>query len=378
MCWSTCHRSKMTAWCHPDDRREEGSREHPLDVLEIPRYALNDSLKAVSRLFLLTFLFLSLPTHLHAQEPFRIVFWNVENFFDTRDNPHKNDNEFLPTAKRRWTLARYRDKVEKTARTLVATAHEGTLPKLIGLCEVENDSCLADLTRRSLLRTAGYRYLITRSPDVRGINVALLYQPDAFRLIQHQSIRIPHKLVKRGATRDILHVSGIVSSGDTLDVMVCHMPSRSGGETRSEPYRIFTAQVLKQAVDSVMHARRRPSVVVMGDFNDYSTNRSLRQVLCADGKLMNLTANLPAGEGTYFYQGQWGMLDQFLVSQGMLRKRATIRTSPRQVTVFRPSFLLVADKKHRVYKPFRTYNGLRYQGGYSDHLPIVMDLMIVE
>ena len=370
----------MTAWCHPDDRREEGSRVHPLDVLEILRYALNDNLRVLSGFFLSTvfwmaLFFLSLPTHLQAQDPFRIVFWNVENFFDTHDNPHKNDNEFLPTAKRRWTPARYREKVEKTARTLVATSHQGILPKLIGLCEVENDSCLADLTRRSLLRTAGYEYLITRSPDVRGINVALLYQPQAFRVIQHQSVRIPHKQVKRGATRDILHVTGVVSSGDTLDVMVCHMPSRSGGETKSEPYRIFTAQVLKQVVDSVLQVRKRPSVVVMGDFNDYPTNRSIQKVLCADGKLMNLMTHLSA-EGTYFYQGTWGMLDQFIVSQGMLRKRAPIRTSPEKVTVFRPSFLLVADKKHRVYKPFRTYNGMRYLGGYSDHLPIVMDLEI--
>ena len=321
----------------------------------------------------MTFLFLSLPAHLNAREPFRIVFWNVENFFDTRDNPHKNDNEFLPTSKRRWTDARYQAKVEKTARTLVSASHEGILPKLIGLCEVENDSCLHHLTRRSLLRTAGYEYLITSSPDARGINVALLYQPQCFELLQHQSIAIPHKRVGKGPTRDILHAVGRVSSGDTLDVFVCHMPSRSGGQTKSEPYRIFTAQVLKQAVDSVMHVRKHPSVVVMGDFNDYPTDKSL-QVLVEKSKLTNLMKGRT--DGSYYYRQEWGMLDQFIVSNTLLKKRARIRTSAEKVSVFRPPFLLVADKKHRTPKPFRTYNGMRYQGGYSDHLPIVMDLVI--
>ena len=316
-------------------------------------------------------LFICLSLSVHAQTPFRVVFWNVENLFDTKDNPRKNDNEFLPDAHRHWTPFRYNEKQKKIAKTLIACG-DGQLPSLVGLCEVENDSCLYHLTRRTPLREAGYRYVVTDSPDQRGIDVALLYQESMFRPIARRDIRIPHKQVKRGPTRDILHVAGRVASGDTLDVFVCHMPSRSGGQAKSEPYRIFTAQVLKQAVDSVMRIRKHPSVVVMGDFNDYPTDRSIRKVLCADGKLMNLMTHLP--DGTYFYRGAWGMLDQFMVSQAMLRKRARIRTSAEKVSVFRPDFLLEKNARTRRPKPFRTYNGMRYLGGYSDHLPIVMDL----
>ena len=316
-------------------------------------------------------LFICLPLSVHAQTPFRVVFWNVENLFDTKDNPRKNDNEFLPDAHRHWTPFRYNEKQKKIAKTLIACG-DGQLPSLVGLCEVENDSCLYHLTRSTPLREVGYRFVVTDSPDQRGIDVALLYQESMFRPIARRDIRIPHKQVKRGPTRDILHVAGRVASGDTLDVFVCHMPSRSGGQAKSEPYRIFTAQVLKQAVDSVMRIRKHPSVVVMGDFNDYPTDRSIRKVLCADGKLMNLMTHLP--DGTYFYRGAWGMLDQFMVSQAMLRKRARIRTSAEKVSVFRPDFLLEKNARTHRSRPFRTYNGMRYLGGYSDHLPIVMDL----
>ena len=139
--------------------------------------------------------------------------------------------------------------------------------------------------KRSPLREAGYRYVMTDSPDQRGIDVALLYQRGSFRLLQHQSIRIPHEQVKRDPTRDILHAVGRVVSGDTLDVIVCHMPSRSGGQWETEPYRMFTAKVLRQTVDSVMNVRTNPHLIIMGDFNDYPTNRSVKEVLCGDGRL---------------------------------------------------------------------------------------------
>lgn len=307
-----------------------------------------------------------------AQESFRVLFWNTENLFHPSDEPKKNDNEFLPDATRHWNYFRYRDKLNKIAKTIIASGKE-YVPDMVGLCEVENDSCLYDLTRRSPLREAGYRYVMTDSPDQRGIDVALLYQRGSFQLLQHQCIRIPHKRLKKGPTRDILHVVGKVMSGDTLDVFVCHMPSRSGGQAKSEPYRLLTVGILKQNVDSVMRFRKSPHVVVMGDFNDYPTDKSMKK-LCSDGNLRNLMKDKKGG--TYRYRGEWGILDQFLVSESLLKKKGNIRTSSKKAQILRFDFLLEEDEKYGGEKPFRTYNGMKYQGGFSDHLPISLDLEI--
>lgn len=330
-----------------------------------------DSLRLLSlwRVFVLLCLPLACA---EAQTPFRAMFWNVENLFDTYDDPRKNDNEFLPDAKRRWTPARYRDKLHKVARTIAASGHD-RVPDVVGLCEVENDTCLVDLLGHTPLREAGYRYVMTHSPDFRGIDVALLYQPGRFRLIASRAIRIPHKQLKKGPTRDILHVVGEVLSGDTLDLFVCHMPSRSTGKLKSEPYRLLTASILKQAADSVMRLRRHPYVLVMGDFNDYPRDKSLKR-LCSDGRLLNLMEGRK--DGTYSYRGEWGILDHFLVSATLLKKRSSLRTSHRQVTILRHDFLLKASARKQIVAPFRTYNGLKYRGGYSDHLPIALDISL--
>ena len=299
-----------------------------------------------------------------AQDSFRVLFWNSENLFDCKDDLKKNDNEFLPDATRYWTYFRYRDKVKNLAKGIIASGNE-YVPDLVGLCEVENDSCLYDLTRRSPLKEAGYRYVMTDSPDQRGIDVALLYQRGSFKLIQHQSIRIPSKQLKKVPTRDILHVVGKVVSGDTLDVMVVHYPSRRGGKAKSEPYRLLVAEILKQTVDSVMQVRQNPNVVIMGDFNDGPSSAVMKK-LCSDGRLVNLMQGKK--EGTYRYRGKWEILDQFLVSRNVRAKN---------VEILRHPFLLEEDEKYGGDKPFRTYNGMKYQGGFSDHLPIILDLQFL-
>jgi predicted extracellular nuclease len=317
-----------------------------------------------SKNIVLLIMFLCLAFPALAQESFRILFWNTENLFDYKDDPKKNDNEFLPDATRRWTYFRYRDKLKNLAKGIVASGDE-YVPDLVGLCEVENDSCLYDLTRRSPLKEAGYRYVMTDSPDQRGIDVALLYQRGSFKLLQHQSIRIPFKQVKKAPTRDILHVVGKVVSGDTLDVWVVHYPSRRGGKAKSEPYRLLVAEILKHAVDSVMQVRQNPNVVIMGDFNDGPSSPVMKK-LCSDGRLVNLMQGKK--EGTYRYRGAWEILDQFLVSENVRTKNAEVLQHP---------FLLEEDEKYGGNKPFRTYNGMRYQGGFSDHLPIILDLQFL-
>ena len=316
----------------------------------------------------------------HAQDSLRVMFWNVENLFDTQDDPNKNDNEFLPDATRHWTYFRYHDKLKKLAKTIVASGNE-RVPDLVGLCEVENDSCLYDLTRRSLLREAGYRYVITESPDRRGVDVALLYQRGSFRLLDKRSIRVHDNGVKREPTRDILHVSGCIVSGDTLDVIVCHFPSRSGGTGQTESYRILVARTLRYTVDSLMNVRQQPYLIIMGDFNDYPSNKSLQQELCGKGDLINLMSDMKGG--TYRYRGEWGMFDQFIISEYMLAnpenamaKKRNAKVYLKNVQILQHPFLLEEDEKYGGYKPFRTYNGMKYMGGYSDHLPIAVDFFI--
>ena len=184
-----------------------------------------------------------------AQHAFRVMEYNVENLFDCRHDSLKQDTEFLPGSVRNWMYRRFQDKVNKIGKVILAAGKE-QVPDLVGLCEVENDYCLKSLTRYSPLREVGYKYVMTSSPDERGIDVALLYQPVSFRLLASQKIRIPSDSLGMRPTRDVLYVSGRVVSGDTLDVFVCHLPSRVGGAKKTDPYRLWVARRIRQAADS--------------------------------------------------------------------------------------------------------------------------------
>lgn len=308
-----------------------------------------------------------------AQSRFRVMTYNVENLFDTRHDTLKNDDEFLPEGERKWDSRKYWDKLQKIAKVIAAVGEE-QLPDLVALCEVENDSCLTDLTQRSVLRRAGYRYVMTQSRDVRGVDVALLYQPARFRPLLVENIDVHPEEIGQKPTRDILHVTGLLQSSDTLDVYVCHMPSRGGGKEETEPFRIHTASMLRTSVDVILKERKLPHVLIMGDFNDYPHDRSLSQVLKAqrpaEGKgnpspndLYNLSYEIKPG--TYRYQGEWNTLDHLIVTGNML---------PAHGRIFMPEWLLEKDNTYGGYKPFRTYQGPRYLGGYSDHLPVFADL----
>lgn len=320
---------------------------------------------------------------LTAQQEFRIMEYNVENLFDCRHDSLKNDQEFLPESVRGWSFSRYNNKLKNIAKVILAAGGEQA-PDLVGLCEVENEHCVKGLVRYSPLREVGYKYVITQSPDERGIDVALLYQPQTFRLLAKRVISIPSEKIKHRPTRDILHVTGKVVSGDTLDVFVCHMPSRSGGEKETEPYRLFTSGFLRRAADSIMAIRQNPNVIVMGDFNDYPSNRALVEVLGAvkpEGKmysrrLYNLMAGKPGG--TYRFRGEWGLLDQMIVNGYLLGENPRIHTAYEEAQVLRFPFLLEEDERYGGDTPFRTYKGMRYQGGYSDHLPLLLKLSIRE
>ena len=289
---------------------------------------------------------------------------NCENLFDYQDDAGKQDEEYLPEATRHWTKKRYWRKLNNIAQELLSCSDDG-IPDLIALCEVENDSVVYDLTRRSLLRNAGYEYLMTSSPDLRGIDVALLYSPFSFVPVESHSIRVTPVEGMR-PTRDILYVSGLAATGDTLHVFVVHAPSRYGGERYSRPFRLAVAERLCQAVDSLHAVSPDASILMAGDFNDDADAPALRRI-CQHG-VRNVTKDARGSHGvrgTYRYKGEWGSIDHVLVSPNIYNKVDT-------AFIHSPLFLLEEEKLYGGLRPRRTYNGMRYQPGYSDHLPLVV------
>lgn len=299
---------------------------------------------------------------------FTLVQLNCENLFDCRHDSLKNDQEFLPEAYRHWTTSRYWKKLNRIGQEIVACGGEGKqwrLPDLVALCEVENDSVLHDLTRRSLLRTARYEYVMTHSPDLRGIDVALLYSPFTFALVKSYALRVNPPAGMR-PTRDILYAKGLTFGGDTLHVFVLHAPSRAGGEANTRPYRMAVANRLCTAIDSIRQGTPTANIVVTGDFNDYGDAPALR-LLAANG-LTDVSANAigtNGAKGTYRYQGEWGSLDHVFVSQKIHEKGVSCH-------IFDAPFLMEDEEKYGGKRPWRTYQGPKYLGGFSDHLPLVV------
>lgn len=290
-----------------------------------------------------------------------LVELNCENLFDCQHDSLKQDTEWLPASVRNWTPARYWRKMNSIGQEILSCQDDG-IPDLVALVEVENDSVIFDLTRRSLLRHAGYEYLMTQSPDVRGIDVALLYQPMTFRPLCCDYLEV-EPLEGMRPTRDVLYVQGETSERDTLHVFVVHAPSRFGGEHPTRPNRRVVMERIMQVVRELPEDAK---VIIAGDFNDYADSPSL-QYLEQQG-LINVTREARGSngaQGTYRYQGEWESIDHVLVSR-VLRDFVTesfINDAP---------FLLEEDKKYGGVKPLRTYNGYRYQRGFSDHLPLVV------
>ena len=314
------------------------------------------------------FLFLCLFSLLAFGQSLTFVELNCENLFDYHDDEGKDDAEYLPEATRHWTKKRYWRKLNNIAQELLSISDEG-IPDLIALCECENDSCLHDLTHLSLLRNAGYEYLMTSSPDLRGIDVVLLYSPFSFAPINSYSIRIT-PIDGMRPTRDILYVCGEILSGDTLHVFVVHAPSRYGGERYSRPFRKVVADRLCQSIDSIHGLNSEAKILIAGDFNDGADSPALRQI-CQHG-ILNLTKGTKGQNGvrgTYRYQGEWGSIDHILASRAIYNKVDT-------AFIHAPKFLLEDEKLYGGFRPRRTYNGMRYQPGYSDHLPLVVRLRL--
>ncbi len=292
---------------------------------------------------------------------------NCENLFDCRHDSLKQDIEYTPDGDRRWTERKYWTKLNNTAKSIISCGDgqdDWRLPDMVALCEVENDSVMRDLTKRSLLRGANYEYVVTSSPDVRGIDVALIYSPGSFAPIRHYPLRIK-PIDGMRPTRDILYVSGRVVSGDTLHVFVVHAPSRYGGERLTRPHRALVADRLCAAVDSLRAACGDPKIIIAGDFNDGPSSQALAKI-CAKG-MTDVSAGAAGrngAEGTYKYKGRWERIDHIIVSGNMADRL-------RSCEVNDAAFMLEPDDKYGGVQPLRTYRAWKYRKGYSDHLPLV-------
>ncbi len=341
-------------------------------------------------LFLAVFLLLlSATLRPCSAQRFRVMAYNVENLFDTCHDATSDDRDFLPTAERRWNSPRYWGKQGRLARVIAMAGGEAPAA-LVALCEVENDTVVRDLTGRTKLHRLGYRYFVTQSLDRRGLDVALLYQPLRFKPLTTENIRLPFSEDYGRHTRDILHVSGLLQTGDTLDVFVCHMPSRRGESIAAEKMRFLAAQTLRQKADSVQAHRQKPAILMLGDFNDEATDRSIRGGLgahtlpaeyIAPEAYYVLSDNLQAADGirgTYKFRGRWNQLDQIIVSGTLLDGSASLRISAEDCRLFAPAPLTLPDKTHGGRRVNATYRGTYYAGGFSDHLPLVADFELEE
>ncbi len=309
---------------------------------------------------------------------FRIMFYNVENLFDPYDDPEKNDNDFTPEGNYRWTEFRWKEKTAKIAKVIRAVG-EGDLPVIIGFCEIENRLVLDELARHPIICDGRYNVVHYDSPDRRGIDVGLFYRDELFLLLYSEPLRVEISNNPKFVTRDILYVKGILHRLDTLHLFVNHWPSRLGGAATSEPNRIAAARTLKQKVDSILFVVSNANIIIMGDFNDGPEDVSVFKILEAghakDSKpLVNLMLSKPAGEGSHRFQGKWEFLDQLIVSRPLLNEENLLKVANARAHVFKADFLLEDDARYPGKIPYRQFIGFKFNGGYSDHLPVYLDL----
>ncbi len=303
-------------------------------------------------------------------------FYNVENLFDTIDDKYTIDEQFLPNSEKEWNTPKYFDKLNKLAK--VITALDKDFPIFMGFAEIENKAVIVDLISNTNLAEGNYGVVHYESPDKRGIDVGFMYRKDYLRVKHSENLEVSLADNPDFATRDILYIQGELKGNDDVHIFLNHWSSRRAGEKESEHKRIKAATVLRAKVDEILAENASAKIIIMGDFNDYPTNKSIYEVLKAKGTpafqnddLFNMAYKLEKSDkGTYNYKGDWGMLDQMIISKGLYNPEKGVEVSYDQCKILEKAWMMYTDKKYGDKKPSRTYGGPNYYGGYSDHLPI--------
>lgn len=338
-------------------------------------------------------LLLVLPAKVSAQEKKQyqlgmVGFYNLENLFDTIDDPNTNDEQFLPNGSYAWSGMKYKNKLHNLA-TVIATMGQEVggvrlqCPDILGVSEIENRLVLEDLVAQPELQPYNFGIVHYDGPDRRGVDVGLLYKKDKYRILGSRSVRLYDSLQPDFLTRDQLVVSGIYM-GDTLHFIVNHWPSRLGGEKRSSPKREMAARLTRRIVDSILAVSPQAKIIVTGDLNDDPINKSVVEVMRAPkeddytklepGQMFNASYGLfKRGVGTLCYRGQWNLFDQMLLTQGLVGKdRSTLKFYG--FRIFNDPMLLQKSGRYAGY-PLRTHAGGVYLNGYSDHFPVYLILI---
>ena len=319
-------------------------------------------------------------------KPFVVMSYNVENLFDTIDVNGFEDSEFTPSSKKQWNTEKYNKKLEDLAKVIAAVG-KGDLPDVVGLTEVENRKVLEDLVNTPTLKQGNYGIIHEESPDIRGIDVALLYKKKSFTYEGHVKIPVGFPFDSTETTRVILYVYGKAVDGLNLHFFVNHWSSRIGGDKVTEPKRMYCAVALRRSIDLLLSREASARIIIMGDFNDEPTNRSLMSVLQASNKRKNISVgefynlmydkhNLGL-EGSYLFQGNWNMLDNIIVSHSLLNVKGSYGCKYDSGQIFKADWLLYKAQNGEL-SPNRTYGGDQYFGGISDHLPVYVVLEIVK
>ena len=314
---------------------------------------------------------------------FKILFYNVENLFDIKDDSLYNDENFTPEGEMHWTFNRLNSKIKNVSKVIIA-AGGWKIPDVLLFCEIENRYVLDKLISETPLKNTPYKIIHKESPDHRGIDIAMLYNSERFYPISYQyyPLIIKSEVLK---TREILSVSGIVDGKDTIHILGNHWPSRYSGLLETRELREAAAVLLRSLVDKISSDYKNPKIIIIGDFNENPDDNSIKSILgarsyeykAADSVIYNLSISwVKANSGTLKYQSQWFVFDQIMVSGALLNSGSRLHTRPENASIVNLSFLLQEDKKFGGKKLYRTYNGFDYQGGFSDHLPVMLRLVI--
>jgi len=312
------------------------------------------------------------------RQEYTVVSYNVENLFDTVDDPKIPDEEFLPASEKKWDSEKYQKKLTDLAQ-VISEVNPKEMPEVVGLVEVENQTVLEDLVKSGKLNGQGYAIIHEESPDYRGIDVAMIYRKDAFKEISHEVLPVVFPDDPEFKTRDILHVTGKMRN-KTVHLFVNHWPSRIGGDEKTEPKRVLAASVLKKKVDQILAVDPKARIIIMGDMNDEPANKSLQGTLGAaapDSVATLVNLMMPddvAGKGTYFYSGAWNMLDNLVVSETVLKGKG-ILVEGGKGNIFSNDWMIFT-KKNGDKTPNRSYVGNKYVAGVSDHFPVYFKMIV--
>ena len=312
-----------------------------------------------------------------VSDPVRVMFYNVENLFDIYNDTTKDDDDFLPGGLMRWNKTRYDKKINALYKVITA-AGEWSPPEIIAFCEVENRKVIEDLVYGTYLSRYNYRIIHEESPDMRGIDVCLIYRNERISTAEY-SYWVPSGInIGEFKTRSVLYTE-LVTGKDTIHLIVNHWPSRRGGVLAGEDLRMKISSMVKEKAGSINRGiAGGAKLIILGDFNSTPDDQEMESLITpsAPGNFLVNLSKKQAGEGlgTYRYTGTWEMIDQIIVSEKLLTCKNGLHADFNSVNVFRPDFLLVKDPKYPGFTPFSTYRGYRYQGGFSDHLPVILNL----